>query len=235
MSAGLVDRAPATAATSADARAFRAGVRAIAPILVALVPLSLVVGQRIAAGPDPLAGWAGSFVVYSIGAQLAAFDVLSHGSGWLSATAVGLLVNLRLAAYATSMQPDWATATLRRRLLAGLVLSDPPWALARSRGEHDRRAYYLGAALAMFVVYPMLTGVGVLVGARLSDVAVLALLPALSFSALIAPQLRQRANAVAAGAALVCCVATAGLSSGPSFALTGAVGGLVGWVAWRPR
>jgi predicted branched-subunit amino acid permease len=217
------------------ARAFSDGVRAIAPILVALLPLSLVVGQHIAADPDPLAAWAGSWVIFSIGAQLASLDVLAHGSGWLSATAVGLLVNLRLAAYATSMQPDWATAPLSRRLLAGLVLSDPPWALSRGRDERDRRAFYLGAALVLFVVYPVLTGIGVLVGARLTDVAVIALLPALGFSAMVSPQLKQRTNAIAAGAAALCGVATVGLAAGPSFALTGAVGGVVGWLTGRPR
>jgi predicted branched-subunit amino acid permease len=220
--------------SGASARAFRDGVRAIAPVLVALVPLSLVVGQHIAADGDPVAGWAGSWVVYSAGAQLAALDVLGHGSGWVSATVVGLLVNLRLAAYSTSMQPDWATSRLSRRLLAALVLSDPPWALARARA-HDRRAYYLGAGVTMFVVYPTLTGVGVLVGGRLSHVAVLALLPALSLGAVIAPQLRLPSTAIAGGAALACAVATAALPSGPAFALTGAVGGAAGWLTWRPR
>jgi predicted branched-subunit amino acid permease len=232
MSVGLLDRRAAEA--DATARAFRDGVRAIAPVLVALVPLSLVVGQHIAADGDPLAGWAGSWVVYSAGAQLAALDVLDHGSGWVSAAAIGLLVNLRLAAYATAMQPDWATARLSRRLLAALVLSDPPWALSRGR-EHDRRAYYLGAGVAMFVVYPMLTGVGVLVGARLADVAVLALLPALSLGAVIAPQLKVSETAIAVGVAAVCAVATIAMPSGLSFALTGAVGGAVGWMTWRPR
>jgi predicted branched-subunit amino acid permease len=217
-----------------DARAFRAGVRAMVPVLVALVPLSLVVGQRIAANGDSLAGWAGSWVVYSAGAQLASLEVLGHGSGWVSAAAVGLLVNLRLAAYATSMQPDWVAAPLSRRLLAALVLSDPPWAVSRGR-EHDRGAYYLGAGVAMFVVYPTLTGVGVLVGGRLTDVAVLALLPVLSLGAVIAPQLRVRATGLAVGVALVFSVVTAGAAVGPSLTLTGAVGGVVGWLAWRPR
>jgi predicted branched-subunit amino acid permease len=233
MTVELADRRVADSA--ATARAFRDGVRAIAPVLAALVPLSLVVGQHIAAGQHPFAGWAGSWVVYSIGAQLAALDVLAHGSSWVSATAVGLLVNLRLAAYATSMQPDWATAPLSRRVLAGLVLSDPPWALSRARDVRDRRAFYLGAALVMFVVYPILTGIGVLVGARLTDVALLALLPALGFSAMIAPQLKQRVNAIAAGAASLCGIATLGLAAGPSLALTGVVGGAAAWLTWESR
>ena len=233
MSLDLAERR--TADSTADARAFRAGVRAIAPVLVALVPLALVVGQHIATSSEPLAGWAGSWFVYSIGAQLAALDVLAHGSGWLSATAVGLLVNLPLAAYSTAMQPDWATAPLSRRLLAALVLTDPPWALSRGRSAKDRRAFYLGAALAMFVVYPTLTGVGVIVGARLSDVAVLALLPALGFGSVVAPQLRQRTNAIAAVAAAACSVATVGLQSGLAYALIGAVGGLAAWTTWTSR
>ncbi len=233
MTVDLADRRVADSA--ATARAFREGVRAIAPVLVALVPLSLVVGQHIAADRHPLAGWAGSWVVYSIGAQLAALDVLGHGASWVSATAVGLLVNLRLAAYATSMQPDWATAPLSRRVLAGLVLSDPPWALSRGRDERDRRAFYLGAALVMFVVYPILTGIGVLVGARLIHLAVLALLPALGFSAMIAPQLKQRSNAISAGVAALCGMATLGLGAGLSFALSGVVGGAVAWLTWESR
>jgi predicted branched-subunit amino acid permease len=132
------------------------------------------------------------------------------------------------------MQPDWATARLSRRMVAALVLSDPPWALSRAR-EHDRRAFYLGAAVTMFLVYPTLTGVGVLVGGRFAGVAVLALLPALSLGAVIAPQLRTRATAIAVGVALVGSVVTVGLPAGPSFALTGTVGGVAGWLTWRPR
>jgi predicted branched-subunit amino acid permease len=216
----------------ADARAFRAGVRAVSPVLVALVPLALVVGQHIAADRDPLAAFVGSWVVFSAGAQLASLDVLAHGSGWAGAAAVGLLVNLRMAAYATAMQPDWASARLSRRVLAGLMLSDPPWALSRDR-EHGRRSFYLGAAVAMVVVYPALTGVGALMGAGLASVAVLGLLPALGLGAVIAPQLRQRSTALAASCALACAVATAAIASGPALALTGAVGGAVGWLTWK--
>ncbi len=89
------------------------------PVIVAYVPFALVVGASIASSAQPWAAWAGTWLVYGGAAHLALLDVLAHGGGWLPAAAVGLLVNVRLTAYAAAMAPAWryraGLATDRRR------------------------------------------------------------------------------------------------------------------------
>ena len=103
----------------------RAGARAMAPMLVAYAPFGLLVGAAVAASANPLAAWLATWTIYGGAAHLAVLDVLAHGSGWMAAAAVGLLVNVRLTAYATAMAPEWRSA--------------PVAAAGPGRGDADRR------------------------------------------------------------------------------------------------
>jgi predicted branched-subunit amino acid permease len=211
---------------------FRAGSRSMAPIMVAYVPLGLLVGAQVAASTNPLAAWLGTWTIYGGAAQLAVLDVLGHGSSWVAAAVAGLLVNMRLAAYATSMRPEWWFAPPRRRVAAAMMLSDPPWVLAHTR-RHGRQQYFLGAAVTMFVVWPTLVSLGVLMGGRLGDAPMTSMLLPLTMAVLLAPQLRQRPAAMAMGSACVAAVVTAGMPAGASLAIIGAAGVLAGTVSER--
>jgi predicted branched-subunit amino acid permease len=208
------------------------GARAMLPIVTAYAPLGLVVGAHVAASASPLAAWFGTWVIYGGAAQLAVLDVLSHDPGWVTAAAVGVLVNLRLAAYATAMVPEWRTASLRRRIAAALILTDAPWALARTRSR-GIQAYYFGAALTLLVLWPTLVTTGVFVGSHVEGHAVTALLVPLTLGAVVVPQLRQRPAAVAMATAVVCALATLQLSAGVALALVGVIGGIAGVVSER--
>ena len=210
----------------------REGVRAMLPIMVAYAPLGLVVGAQVAASADPVSAWLGTWLIFGGAAQLAVLDVLSHDSGWVAAAVVGLLVNLRLAAYATAMVPGWRTAPLRRRVLAGLVLTDAPWALARTR-TGGAQSYYLGAALTLLVLWPAVVTVGVFVGGSVEKFAVTSLLVPLTLGALLVPQLRARPARVAVLAAVVCAVVTLPLAGGPALVLIGVAGGVAGVLSER--
>ena len=209
----------------------RDGVRDMLPVIAAYSPLGLVVGGHVAASDNPLAAWLGTWVIYGGAAQLAVLDVLAQEPGWVTAAVVGVLVNLRLAAYATAMVPDWRTAGLRSRVAAAVILTDAPWALARAR-THGRRSYYFGASVALLVAWPVLVTIGVFAGGRVDDVALTSLLMPLTLGAVIVPQLRQRAAAVAMAMAVLCALLTVHLSSGPALALIGLAGGLAG-MAWE--
>lgn len=207
----------------------RDGVRAILPVLAAYAPLGLVVGSHVAASADPVPAWLGTWLIYGGAAQLAVLDVLGHGSGWMTAAAVGILVNLRLAAYATAMVPDWRAAPWRRRAAAAAMLTDAPWALARTR-TRGTQAYYLGASVALLVAWPTMVTVGIFVGGALEGYTVTALLLPLTLGAVIVPQLRQRTAAVAMAAAVVVALATLSVDAGPALAVVGVTGGLAGFV-----
>ncbi|MDX6300528.1 MAG: hypothetical protein QOF53_1742, partial [Nocardioidaceae bacterium] len=169
-------------------------------------------------------------------AQLAVLEVLGHGSAWVAAAVVGLVVNARLGAYATAMAPDWRTASVGRRIVAAVTLTDASWALARERDQGDQAAqadqadqeFYLGAALTLFAGWPAMVTLGVLVNGWVSALPVTALLPALALGAIVVPQLRRRPVALAVGAASLSAVATAGLPPGTALLVAGGLGAAVG-------
>ena len=169
----------------------RAGFRAMTPVLVAYAPFALVVGTAVATSPDPWSAWAGTWLVYGGAAQVAVLDVTAHGGGWVSAAVIGLLINVRLAAYAAAMAPAWRAQPARRRAAAAVMLTDAPWALARDRGRDDP-AYFLGAALALFLTWPAMVSVGALVGSHVDAGPTADLLLPLTLGVIVVPQLRRR-------------------------------------------
>lgn len=206
----------------------------MAPMLVAYLPFGLLVGAAVAASANPLAAWLSTWTIYGGAAHLAVLDLLAHGSGWAAAAAVGLLVNVRLTAYATAMAPEWRSAPARHRALAAVMLTDATWALARGRAEGQRQ-FYLGAGLTLFVGWPVLVTLGTLTGDWVGAVPVAALLPALTLGVVVVNQLRQRPVVFAVTAATVSAVATAHLSAGPSLAVAAFAGVIAGLVGERTR
>jgi predicted branched-subunit amino acid permease len=212
----------------------RAGIRAMAPMMLAFVPFALVVGAAVASSANPWAAWLATWTIYGGAAHLAVLGVLAQGSGWVAAAVVGLLVNARLAAYATAMAPQWRSAPRGQRALAALMLTDVPWALARDR-QQGQPQFYLGAAGTLFLGWPALVTVGVVAGHWVLAFPVTTLLPALALGAIVMPQLRQRPAAVAAATAAVVAVLTAHLSAGVSFGTAAASGAVAALVAERAR
>lgn len=209
----------------------RAGAAAMLPMLLAYLPFGLLVGAAVAASDNPLAAYLATWTIYGGAAHLAVLDVLGQGSGWAAAAVVGLLVNVRLSAYATAMAPDWRGTGVGRRVAAGIMLTDAPWALARGHRPAGRREYYLGAAGVLFVGWPTLVTLGVLAGQWVTALPVAGLLSAMTLGAIVVPQLRERPTAVAVGVAVVTAVLAAGLPAGPALLLAGVAGGAAGAVA----
>jgi len=207
----------------------REGARAMAPMMIAYVPFAFLVGAAVASSANPLAAWLGTSTIYGGAAHLAVLDVLEQGSGWAAAAAMGLLVNARLTAYAASMAPQWRSATRRQRVLAGLMLTDAPWALARGRAS-GHRPFYLGAAATLFVGWPMLVTLGMVADRWVNAVPVTDLLAPLTLGSVAISQLRQRPAAAAVAAASASAFVTMGLSTEGALmvaAVAGAVAGLV--------
>lgn len=210
----------------------RAGVRAMTPVALAYVPFALVVGAAAGASANPLAAWLATWTIYGGAAQLAVLNLLAQGAPWVQAAVVGLLVNSRLAAYATAMAPDWRSAHLAQRALAALMLTDAPWALAADRGR-ERRHFYLGAAATLFLAWPLLVTVGLLVSDRLVAAPAAFLLPSLTIGAVVMPQLRERGTGVLAAGVAVWAATTSGLPDGPVLGVVAVVGAVAGLLSER--
>jgi predicted branched-subunit amino acid permease len=206
----------------------------MAPLLPAYVPFGLLVGAAAAASANPWAAWLATWAIYGGAAHLAVLDVLAHGSGWVAAAVVGLLVNTRLTAYAAAMAPAWRTAPAGRRAVAALMLTDAPWALARERPAGQQH-FYLGAAGTLFAAWPVLVTAGVLAHRWVAAVPVATLLPALTLGALVVPHLRERPVRWAVAAATVVALATAPLAAGPALLLAAVAGVGAGLLGGRSR
>ena len=213
-----------------DAGDVVAGAVAVLPAVVAFAPLALMVGAAVSASDNRLAAWLSTWTIHGGAAQLVTLDVVAQGSGWIAAAAAGLLIQARLSAYSTAMVADWRTAPLGVRLLAGVLLSDAPWALAQSRST-GRRGYYLGAGLALFIAWPAMVTVGAALGDVVGGFAAAALVPALVLGCTVVTQLRQRAVLAAAAVAGASAVLTVVASAGVALVSAAAVGIVAGLVA----
>ena len=204
-------------------------------MVVGYVPFGLLVGAAVAESDRPLASWLATWTIYGGAAHLAVLEVLDSGAGLAACTVVGLMINARLAAYSAAMAGVWRSVPVRSRVLAALALTDAPWALARNGAadEATQRGRFAGAALVLWIAWPVLVSVGVLVGPVLGKIAFAALLPGLTLGFLVAPQLRQRPGLVAATAASVTAVGFAHLPTGPALLLSAVAGAAGGSLAHR--
>ncbi|HSE69643.1 MAG TPA: AzlC family ABC transporter permease [Nocardioidaceae bacterium] len=212
-----------------------AGVRAMAPMLAGFAPFALLVGAAVAASEHPLAAWLSTWTIYGGAAQLAVLDVLARDSGIAAAAVVGLLVNARLAAYATALAPHWREASWTSRTVAALTLTDVTWALAhRFDGDgYARRRYYLGAAMTLWFGWPAMVTAGVLTGHVFSGVPGFALLPVLTLGTLAVPHLRERPGLVTGVVATLAAAATTPLPSGIALPVSAVCGATAGVLAHR--
>jgi hypothetical protein len=106
---GAVEEKPAS-----PAAAFVSGAKAIAPVLLALIPFGVAFGATaMGNGLSALEALAMSVFVFAGAAQLAAIPLLSAGASVVIVVLTVLIVNLRLTLYSASLAPHF------RRLPAG--------------------------------------------------------------------------------------------------------------------
>ena len=192
-----------------------AGMRAVAPMLVGVIPFGLVAGATpVANGLGGGAAIGFSSIVFAGASQLTAIDSLADGASALVAILAACTVNLRLLLYSASLAPHVAELPLRRRLLMGYVLTDQAYAVSISRwskeaeaeaaggppaADLDRRvAFYFGAALLLWVNWQICTVVGILIGSAVPDSLPLDFAVPLVFLVLLVPTITTRPAAVAA-------------------------------------
>jgi predicted branched-subunit amino acid permease len=192
-----------------------AGARAVAPMLVGVIPFGLVAGATPATtglGGGTSIGL--STIVFAGASQLAAADALADGGSALVAIIAACTINLRLLLYSASLAPHLADVPLRRRLFIGYLLTDQAYAVSITRwtAEADAEAaggppatgaerkvpFYLGAALLLWVNWQICTVLGILVGSAVPDSLPLDFAVPLVFLVLLVPAITSRPAAVAA-------------------------------------
>jgi len=205
---------------------FRAGARAMAPVLVGIVPTGLAVGAGLSAAGVPFGpGVLSAATVYGATSQLMLADATGRGAPVLLTVAVVALVSARLVFYGVGVGRKFCGASTAFRWLAPLLIVQPLHAvidarLARPASLAERSAYFLGGGITLWVAWQVAHAAGMLLGSVVpSELALDAALP-LCLVAIAAPALHERAVWTAALAAGAGAVVLCGLPYG-----LGAIGG----------
>jgi 4-azaleucine resistance transporter AzlC len=222
---------------ASPAAAFVSGAKANVPVLLALIPFAVAFGATaMGSGLSILEALAMSVFVFAGAAQLAAIPLLSAGASVAIVVLTVLIINLRLTLYSASLAPHFRRLPLGWKGLLSYLLTDQAYAATITRfddgetKEPDKRWYFLGVALSIWVTWQTATILGVFLGAWVSEGWSLDFVLPLTFIALALPAIKDRTTAAAALSASVAAVFATALPLNIGLitaALVGVVGGLV--------
>lgn len=174
------------------------GVKAIAPILLGVVPFALLAGiAAVDIGLTPLHGFGMSLIVYAGAAQFAGLQLISTGGHPLVIMFTAWVINLRFMLYSASIGEHFKNLSLRWKLPLAYLLSDQAYAATIIRLQEEpenvnKHWHFLGAALVMWATYIFGTLAGVLVGAQIPESWSLDFALPLTFLALAVPTLKDK-------------------------------------------
>jgi len=224
-------------------REFAAGVRAMLPNAVALVPFGLVCGVAAAnAGVSPIAALGLSAIVFSGAAQIIITELYAAGAPVAVTVLTCFVIGLRLALYSAAVAPHVQTLPARWRNLLAYVVTDQVFAgsIRRLHDDPDKgsaMSHFLGGGATLWVGWQISDVTGYYAGHAIPPAWSLDFAVPLCFVALLAPLLRGW-PAVAAGA--LAAVSVVALEALP-MRLNVITAGLLGIVAgtaielWRER
>jgi len=149
----------------------RAGLRDIAPIMVAAIPISLLFGAVAAAkGLSPLEVTVMSALVFAGGAQFAAIETWIHPAPILTLAFATLLINARHVLMGASLSPKVRMSRLQT-FLSFFFLTDEAWALSERRAL-DRPvtgAYWITMGVVLWANWTVCSSLGAILGSFLGD------------------------------------------------------------------
>lgn len=181
-------------------RTHRDGVRAVAPLAIAVLGFGISYGVLArAAGMGVLAPVVMSMATFAGSSQFAAASILDVGGTVAAAITAAVLLNARYAPIGVSVAPSLSGSWWSRFLHAQLVV-DETWAVAAEGEGRFNPRVLVGAGITLYSAWVLGTVLGVTFGDVIGDPDRLGLdaaFPAL-FLALLVPQLTSRRAAAAA-------------------------------------
>jgi 4-azaleucine resistance transporter AzlC len=148
-----------------------AGAKAIAPILLGIIPFSIITGvAAVNAGIPPLEAIGMSLVIYAGAAQLAAIELIGRTAPVVIIILTAVVINLRYIMYSASLAPHFRRFNMPTKWLSAYVLTEQAYAVsitefqATAPSERSRKWFYLGGAVFSWVVWQVGTVVGVALG-----------------------------------------------------------------------
>lgn len=158
---------------SASGPAFRAGLTAIAPVLVGLVPFALVLGAQAAGkGISPLEMAAMSALVFAGGSQFLAVELWRQPVPVALLTLMALLVNSRHVLMGAALVPLFRGQPAARVYPALYFMADEVWALTLAKAPPAQALpFYAGLATGLWLNWVLWTVIGTLAGALVREPA----------------------------------------------------------------
>ncbi|NBJ11926.1 AzlC family ABC transporter permease [Microvirga arsenatis] len=156
---------------STPRREVRAGLRDIAPVAVAALPIGLLFGAVAAAkGMSPLEVMLMSALVFAGGAQFAAIETWIQPAPILTLAFATLLINARHVLMGASLTPKVRMSRLQT-LLAYFFLTDEAWALSERRALERpvTGAYWFAMAAVLWANWTLSSTIGAILGSFLGD------------------------------------------------------------------
>ncbi|MEM8532392.1 MAG: AzlC family ABC transporter permease [Chloroflexota bacterium] len=196
---------------------FLAGVKAILPISLGVIPFGLISGViAIEVGLPIVAAFAMSLLVFAGAAQLVAAQLISVNTPSLIIILATCIVNLRFIMYSASIAPYFAHLSRPWKWLSAYLLTDQAYALAITHFmQHPHNVYkhwyFLGAGFTMWCVWQVGSAIGILLGTQVPAGWQLDFTIPLAFMALLMPAITDRVFAVVALVAAITAVLTATL------------------------
>ena len=181
----------------------RAGASDMAPLLVGVAPFGLVVGAAmVSSGLSVTQALGMSVLVYGGASQLAVVDLLARDTPFLVVAVTGLVVNLRFAMLSASIASYFHRLPTAWRWLVGVLLVDVLYALSVTTFERestvDRRWYYLGAGVVLWVGWQAGTVLGVALGTGIPENVPFEFVVPLIFIGLLVPAIDDASTLAAA-------------------------------------
>jgi len=222
---------------------FFSGVQAELPLLVGVFPFGMIYGVlALAAGMPPALAQAMSAVVFAGSSQFLAVNLIAGGAPGLVIILTIVVVNLRHALYSASVAPHLRRLSPLWKLLLAYLLTDEAYAVAITHYIEpaettalpaNRHWYFLGAGLTLWTAWQVSTALGIFLGAQVPESWSLDFTLALTFIALLVPNIKDKAGGLAALSAGVTAVLASGLPYKLGLIVAALVGILVG--LWSER
>jgi 4-azaleucine resistance transporter AzlC len=173
-------------------------------------------GLAVQAGLHPLEVWGMSVLVFAGAAQFVAVPMMAAGAPLLAVVLTTYVVNMRHYLMAATLAPSFRGFRRPWLALIAHLINDESFAVASARSRPPDAGVYLGSAAAICGAFLLGVVPGTLLGGLVEDPERYGLdfaFPAV-FLALVAVQLRGRADWLVAGGAAALAVAIAALVPG---------------------
>src|SRR5690606_21426169 len=152
---------------------FWEGARLSLPVIVASAPFALLFGAiAVDNGLSVFEAFLMSAAVFGGASQMVGIELFGqHVAPWLIVLSI-FAVNFRHVLYSATIGRHLAHWPVFQQALAYFILTDPQYAIAESKAESGRKvgfAFYMGAALPVYVSWNILTALGAFFGRMIPD------------------------------------------------------------------